>query len=142
MTEKKKEMEETTDQAPIAQEEEAAPAAEEAAPAVEEAAPAVEEAAPAVEEAAPAAEEAALAVEEAAPAVEEAAPAAEEAAPEEEEPAATPNKKVRLMTLEEVEKKLARSRLKMGGDTSVYIKHLLARKAELEGDGEIKEDSQ
>ena len=93
MTEKKKEMEETTDQAPIAQ-------------------------------------------------GEEAAPAAEEAAPEEEEPAATPNKKVRLMTLEEVEKKLARSRLKMGGDTSVYIKHLLARKAELQGDGEIKEDSQ
>ena len=34
--------------------------------------------------------------------------------------------------IHEVEKKLARSRLKMGGDTSVYVKHLLARKAELE----------
>ena len=125
MTEEKKEMEKITDQAPIAQEEAAPPVTEETIPAAEEAAPAAEEAAPAAEEAAPAAEEA--------------APAAEEAAPaeEEEEPEDTPNKKVRLMTLEEVTKKLARSRLKMGGDTSVYIKHLMARKAELEGDSEI-----
>jgi hypothetical protein len=51
---------------------------------------------------------------------------------EEEEPEDTKNKKIRLMTLKEVEKKLSRSRRKMGGDTSVYVKHLLARKAELE----------
>lgn len=48
-----------------------------------------------------------------------------------------PNKKIRLMTLKEVEKKLARSRLKMGGGSSVYIKHLLARKMELESGGKI-----
>ena len=102
MSEEKKIIEETAEQAPVTPEEETTPAAEEAAPPVPE--------------------------------------AAGEETPEieiEEEPEDTPNKKIRLMTIEEVEKKLARSRLKMGGSSSVYIRHLLARKAELEGGGEI-----
>ncbi|GAI14789.1 unnamed protein product, partial [marine sediment metagenome] len=38
----------------------------------------------------------------------------------------------RLMSVKEVEKRLARAKAHMGGDSSVYVKHLLARKAELE----------
>ena len=66
------------------------------------------------------------------PAEETPAPAAVEE-PEEEE---KKKKKIRHLSLEEVEKKLARARIKMGGEASVYIRHLQARKKELSGEGD------
>ena len=41
-------------------------------------------------------------------------------------------KKIRRMKLAQVEKAIAHARSTMGGETSLYIRHLLARKAELE----------
>ncbi len=65
------------------------------------------------------------------PAAEAAVPAAEEEPAEEEKK----KKKIRHLSLEEVEKKLARARIKMGGEASVYIRHLKDRKRELAGEG-------
>jgi hypothetical protein len=69
---------------------------------------------------------------EAAPPAEEPAAEETEEEPEEEEK----KKKIRHLSLEEVEKNLARARIKMGGEASVYVKHLLARKRELEGNSD------
>lgn len=41
-------------------------------------------------------------------------------------------KKIRQLSLAEVEKKLNRARVKMGGEASVYIRHLKERKQKLE----------
>lgn len=62
-----------------------------------------------------------------------AAPAA--AAPEASAPAGdkpTRGRKIRLMTLAQIEKALSHARSTMGGEASHYVQHLLARKAELE----------
>ena len=69
----------------------------------------------------------------AAPAAPAAAPAAPDAAPTAaagDKP--TRGKKIRRMKLAQVEKAIAHARSTMGGETSLYIRHLLARKAELE----------
>jgi hypothetical protein len=88
--------------------------------------------------AAPAEKAAPKKAEEAAPEkAEESAPEqSEEAAPEEEPEEEGKKKKIRHLSLEEVEKKLRQARIKMGGEASVYIRHLKARKQELEGNGD------
>ena len=59
-----------------------------------------------------------------------AAPVAAPAAAAGDKPAR--GKKIRRMKLAQVEKAIAHARSTMGGETSLYIRHLLARKAELE----------
>ncbi len=58
------------------------------------------------------------------------APAPEAATPAGEKP--TRGRKIRLMTLAQIEKALSHARSTMGGESSHYVQHLLARKAELE----------
>lgn len=94
----------------------------------------VEESAPAPGEELPPAEKE-TAPPEAEQAPEEAGPEAEAGPPAEEEPVEEEKKKkkIRHLSLEEVEKKLARARIKMGGEASVYVRHLKERKQELMG---------
>jgi hypothetical protein len=64
-----------------------------------------------------------------------AAPAKDAAAPEAAASAGdkpSRGRKIRRMTLPQVEKALAHARSTMGGEASHYVKHLLAHKAELE----------
>lgn len=64
-----------------------------------------------------------------------AAPAKDAAAPETTASAGdkpSRGRKIRRMTLPQVEKALAHARSTMGGEASHYVKHLLAHKAELE----------
>jgi hypothetical protein len=64
-----------------------------------------------------------------------AAPAKDAAAPEATAPAGdkpSRGRKIRRMSLAQVEKALAHARSTMGGEASHYVKHLLAHQAELE----------